>query len=40
VGWSTLLFAFIAAIVVAIVGSAVATATILRIRPAEVLRSE
>lgn len=40
VGWSTLLFAFLIAIGVAIIGSAVASANILRIRPAEVLRSE
>lgn len=39
-GWSTLLFAFLAAIVIAAVGSAVAAGTITRIRPAEVLRSE
>jgi putative ABC transport system permease protein len=39
-GVSTLLFAFIAALVIAAVGSAVAVATIVRIRPAEVLRSE
>jgi putative ABC transport system permease protein len=39
-GWSTLGFAFIAAIVIAALGSTVAAATIVRIRPAEVLRSE
>jgi len=39
-GWSTLGFALIAAIVIAALGSAVAAATIIRIRPAEVLRSE
>lgn len=39
-GWSTLAFAFVAALVIAAVGSTVATATIARIRPAEVLRSE
>jgi putative ABC transport system permease protein len=40
VGWSTLTFALIFAIVIAAVGSTVAAATIVRIRPAEVLRSE
>jgi putative ABC transport system permease protein len=40
VGWSTLSFAFLFAIVIAVVGSTVAAATIVRIRPAEVLRSE
>lgn len=40
VGWSTLVYAFIFAIVIAALGSSVATATIVRIRPAEVLRSE
>jgi putative ABC transport system permease protein len=40
VGWSTLTFAFLFAIVIAVVGSTVAAATIVRIRPAEVLRSE
>jgi putative ABC transport system permease protein len=39
-GWSTLVFALLAAIVIAAIGSTVATATIVRIRPAEVLRSE
>lgn len=39
-GWSTLVFAFIAALVIAAIGSTVASATIVRIRPAEVLRSE
>lgn len=39
-GWSTLAFAFLAAIVIAALGSTVATASIVRIRPAEVLRSE
>ncbi len=39
-GWSTLIFALIAAIVIAALGSTVAAATIIRIRPAEVLRSE
>jgi ABC-type lipoprotein release transport system permease subunit len=39
-GWSTLAFAFLFAIVIAAIGSAFATATITRIRPAEVLRSE
>jgi len=39
-GWSTLAFALIAAIVIAALGSTVAAATIVRIRPAEVLRSE
>lgn len=39
-GWSTLAFAFIAALVIAALGSSVAAATIVRIRPAEVLRSE
>jgi putative ABC transport system permease protein len=40
VGWSTLTFALLFAIVIAAVGSTVAVATIVRIRPAEVLRSE
>ena len=40
VGWSTLVFALLAAIVIAALGSTVASATITRIRPAEVLRSE
>ena len=39
-GWSTLAFALMAAIVIAALGSTVAAATIVRIRPAEVLRSE
>ena len=39
-GWSTLVFAFIMAIVIAAVGSSVAASTIVRISPAEVLRSE
>ena len=39
-GWSTLAFALVAAIVIAALGSTVAAATIVRIRPAEVLRSE
>ena len=39
-GWSTLIFAFLIAIVIAALGSTVATATVVRIRPAEVLRSE
>jgi putative ABC transport system permease protein len=39
-GWSTLFFALIAAVVIAALGSTVAAATIVRIRPAEVLRSE
>jgi ABC-type lipoprotein release transport system permease subunit len=39
-GWSTLVFALAAAIVIAALGSTVAAATITRIRPAEVLRSE
>ncbi|NNN03612.1 MAG: ABC transporter permease [Acidimicrobiaceae bacterium] len=39
-GWSTLLFARVAALVIAAVGSTVAAGTIVRIRPAEVLRSE
>ncbi len=39
-GWSTLTFALVAAIVIAALGSTVAAATIVRIRPAEVLRSE
>lgn len=38
--WSTLVFALLAAIVIAAFGSTVASATITRIRPAEVLRSE
>lgn len=40
VGWSTLAFAFVIALVIAALGSSVATSTIVRIRPAEVLRSE
>ncbi len=40
VGWSTLTYAFVIAIVIAALGSTVAAATIVRIRPAEVLRSE
>jgi putative ABC transport system permease protein len=40
VGWTTLGFALVAAVVIAALGSTVATATIVRIRPAEVLRSE
>jgi putative ABC transport system permease protein len=40
VGWSTLVFALVFALVIAAIGSSVATATIVRIRPAEVLRSE
>jgi putative ABC transport system permease protein len=40
VGWSTLIYAFIFAIVIAALGSSVAAGTIVRIRPAEVLRSE
>ncbi|MFZ1063083.1 MAG: FtsX-like permease family protein [Acidimicrobiales bacterium] len=39
-GWSTLAFALIAAVIIAALGSTVAAATIVRIRPAEVLRSE
>ncbi len=38
--WSTLVFALVAAIVIAAIGSTVAAATVTRIRPAEVLRSE
>jgi putative ABC transport system permease protein len=40
VGWSTLVYALLFAIVIAVIGSTVAAATIVRIRPAEVLRSE
>jgi putative ABC transport system permease protein len=40
VGWSTLGFCFLFAIVIAALGSSVAASTIVRIRPAEVLRSE
>jgi putative ABC transport system permease protein len=40
IGSSTLIFAFIIALVIAALGSSVAVATIVRIRPAEVLRSE
>jgi putative ABC transport system permease protein len=40
VGLSTLAFAFLAAVVIAAIGSTVAVANIVRIRPAEVLRSE
>jgi putative ABC transport system permease protein len=39
-GWSTLVFAFVAAVVIAALGSTVASASVVRIRPAEVLRSE
>ncbi len=39
-GWSTLVFALLAALVIAALGSSVAAASITRIRPAEVLRSE
>ena len=39
-GWSTLAFAFVAALVIAALASTFAAATIVRIRPAEVLRSE
>ncbi len=39
-GVGTLVFAFIAAIIIAGIGSTVAVSTIVRIRPAEVLRSE
>jgi len=39
-GWSTLIFALGAAVAIAAIGSTVACATIVRIRPAEVLRSE
>jgi ABC-type lipoprotein release transport system permease subunit len=35
-----LVFAFVAAIVIAAIGSTVAVSSIVRIRPAEVLRSE
>ncbi len=40
VGWSTLTYAFVFAVIIAALGSTVAAATIVRIRPAEVLRSE
>jgi len=40
VGVSTLVFAFVAAILIGAIGSAVAVGNIVRIRPAEVLRSE
>jgi putative ABC transport system permease protein len=40
VGWSTLTYALIFAVIIAALGSTVAAATIVRIRPAEVLRSE
>ncbi len=40
VGWSTLAFAFVIALLLAVIGSSVAVATIARVRPAEVLRSE
>jgi putative ABC transport system permease protein len=40
VGWSTLIYALVFAIVIAALGSSVAAGTIVRIRPAEVLRSE
>lgn len=39
-GWSTIVFAILVALAVAIIGSSVAVATVVRIRPAEVLRSE
>jgi len=39
-GWSTVIFAFLIALLVATLGSSLAVATIVRIRPAEVLRSE
>ena len=39
-GVSTLIFAFVAALLIAAIGSAVAVAAIVRVRPAEVLRSE
>jgi putative ABC transport system permease protein len=39
-GWGTLGFAFLAALVIAMIGSAVAAASVTRVRPAEVLRSE
>jgi putative ABC transport system permease protein len=39
-GWSTLVFAFVIALLVAVIGSSVAAATVVRVRPAEVLRSE
>jgi putative ABC transport system permease protein len=39
-GWSTIGLALLIAVAVAVVGSSVAVATIVRIRPAEVLRSE
>jgi putative ABC transport system permease protein len=39
-GIGTLVFAFVAAIIIAAIGSTVAVSTIVRIRPAEVLRSE
>ena len=38
--WSTLLVAFVIAIVIAVIGSTVAVANVVRVRPAEVLRSE
>jgi putative ABC transport system permease protein len=38
--WSTFAFAFLAALIIAVLGSTVAVANIVRIRPAEVLRSE
>jgi putative ABC transport system permease protein len=38
--WSTLVFAFLIAVLIAIIGSTIAVANIVRIRPAEVLRSE
>ena len=40
VGLSTLLFALVAALLIAAAGSTLASATVVRIRPAEVLRSE
>ncbi len=40
VGWSILLYGLLAAVVIALVGSAIASALISRIRPAEVMRVE
>lgn len=40
IGWSTFAYALLAAVVIAAIGSTVATSAIVRIRPAEVLRSE
>ena len=40
IGWSTLVEAVVIALIIAVIGSAAAAASVTRIRPAEVLRSE